>query len=104
MATGYAPHKVIDDDGSSHFALELIEYKSLQEQWKEAHPDEIWIIDEVSPTCYYINSSRLNLYYIKRFSSQEAAEKWLTNQGADYLTRADYNWLIAARKRKAART
>ncbi len=82
-------------------ALEVIEYKSLQEQWKEKHPGEVWIIDVISPICCYINSSAYNLYYIKRFRTQAAAEKWLINQGADYLMRSDYEWL---KNKKAAKS
>lgn len=100
MATGYAPHKVIDDDGSSHFALELIEYKSAQEAWKEAHPGECWIIDVVSSSLVYVNSNVPSLYPVKRFKTQANAEKWLVSQGADYLTRADYEWLKAKKASK----
>lgn len=102
MATGYAPIKVLDDDGSAHFALMEVKYTSLQEGWKAAHPGMIWIIDPVSDKLVYINSIPNSLYVIKRFRTQAAAEKWLIKQGADYLTRADYEWLQKAKARKNA--
>ena len=101
MATGLAPYKKIEDDGSVYFAQMVVEYESIQEKWKRLHPGEVWIVDVISPTCCYINSSIGNLYYIKRFKTQAAAEKWLVNQGADYLTRADYEWLKNKRKARA---
>lgn len=101
MAKGYARIKVLDDDGSAHFALMEVEYQSLQEGWKAAHPGMIWIIDPVSDSLVYINSVPNSLYPIKRFKTQAAAEKWLINQGADYLTRADYEWLKAKKAAQA---
>lgn len=103
MTTGLSPYKMIQDgDGSAHMTYIEVEIKTQQQIWKERCPNEIWIIDTISPTLVYINSSKGNLYPIKRFRSQISAEKWLINQGADYLTRSDYEYLIKTRKGKSA--
>lgn len=68
--------------------------------WRREHPDTLWILDQVSEHRFEVNVAPQSLYAVKWFSSRDTAIEWLDAQGADWLTRTQYNELQQAKKPK----
>lgn len=95
-----------EEDGSTHYTYHEIDQeewdeaaeKRLHTIWKNAHPDQIWILEEITPSLFWV-TDRCSISPIKTFHIRDRAIAWLDAQGADWLFRKDWDALQKRNKR-----